>query len=191
MVFLGLATMVILALQTSLAPLEWRRDVNIDTAESIGSCRSSIAHFEVWLAPLALVVITATTLLAYAAFKTKDVDETYTESSWVFTLLMVHTEITLIALPVLLKLHDDEPNTSYLVFTLLLLAFPASSLGFLFGPKIHAYREALYGNDQKRKRCERAGTTRVTGLTDPNLTEKEYARAPTGQAEGKKTEKND
>ena len=74
-------------------------------------------------------------LLAYMAYKTRDVDEAYSESRWIYILIIMQLEVVLVASPVVIKLHDTNliPNVNYMVFTLLLLSFPWTTLRFSSG----------------------------------------------------------
>mmetsp|Transcript_37639 Transcript_37639/g.78097 ORF Transcript_37639/g.78097 Transcript_37639/m.78097 type:complete len:866 (-) Transcript_37639:1504-4101(-) len=163
MALLVLATIVILAFQSAFAPLEWQRDVDEITADSNGGCSSSGADIKTWLIPLMAVAMTAVGLLAYAAHKTRDVDEAYSESSWIFGLLCVQFELILISIPIILRLHETNSNSTYLVLVVLILSFPVSCLGLLFGPKMHAYYDDILGIDRTKKRGTLAGV-RVTGV---------------------------
>ena len=89
-VLVGL-TFVILILWTTLNPVVWERTVtNEDTGESIGRCEGDFD------ATLSILMLFATSLAGYYAWKTRDVDETFSESYWIFILLLFHVQVAII-----------------------------------------------------------------------------------------------
>ena len=99
MVALLLATIVVLAAWTLYDPLSWVRvEVNEISGESIARCDSDAMPIFVPL--LAVLVFVPTLLTCIMAWKTKDVDETFTESAWIFTLiLLVGTTVSSLKTP--------------------------------------------------------------------------------------------
>jgi gamma-aminobutyric acid type B receptor len=78
LVLLAIA-LLILGLWTGLDPMEWvREETNKVTGESIGQCQSN--NMEAFVIPLIFVMLIPTSLTAYMAWCTKDVDEEF--SSW-------------------------------------------------------------------------------------------------------------
>ena len=81
LVALLLATVVLLIAWTVHDPLTWARtEVNEYTGESIGQCHSD--SYQIYIPLLAVVVAIPTILTCVMAWKTKDVDPAFTESSW-------------------------------------------------------------------------------------------------------------
>jgi hypothetical protein len=79
---------------TAIAPLEWER-VEIDgaTGESIGRCNSE--YFGAFIWPLALIMLVPTVLTGIMAWKTQDVDASYSDAFWVGVLIVVQIEVGL------------------------------------------------------------------------------------------------
>ena len=164
------SALVILIIQVSIAPLEWVREVVDDlTGDSQGQCESSTDKFAFWVVPLACVVIAMMFLLGFAAYKTRDVDSAYSESSWIVVMMVTHIEVMLIGVPLIITFKSlDSKKDSYLIFVFLALVFPDSTLGFIFVPKMYALWLALTGQDKQRKRGQRSSQhVRVTGLGPP------------------------
>ena len=164
MALLVLAALVVLMLWTLLDPFHWNREeINEFTSESIGKCESNSAF--AFVGPLIGIMLIPTVLTCVMAYKTKDVDETYTESWWIFILIVVQVEVTLIAVPVIVILNGESTDGRYLGFVFLLWSFPMTTLGLLFIPKMISYRNDIRGLDtsSKYKRGERKNI-RVTGV---------------------------
>lgn len=168
-VVLVASALVILIIQVSIAPLEWVREVVDDlTGDSQGNCESSTENIAFWVVPLACVVIAMMFLLGFAAYKTRDVDSAYSESSWIVVMMVTHIEVMLIGVPLIISFQSVDPKDSYLIFVFLALVFPDSTLGFIFVPKMYALWLALTGQDKQRKRGQRSSQhVRVTGLGPP------------------------
>jgi hypothetical protein len=89
-----ISAVVVLSTWTELDPLVWtREETNEDTGESIGRCESeNIAAF---VAPLAIVIVIPMVFTGVMAWKTKDIDNAFSESSWVFALFVVQMQVRL------------------------------------------------------------------------------------------------
>jgi hypothetical protein len=87
-----ISAVVVLSTWTGLDPLVWtREETNEDTGESIGRCDSeNIAAF---IAPLAIVIVIPMVLTGVMAWKTKDIDNAFSESTWVFALFVVQMQV--------------------------------------------------------------------------------------------------
>lgn len=48
------------------------------------------------------------------AWKTKDIDEKFSESNWIFYALFLQCELMLVAIPILLLLGEASADASYL-----------------------------------------------------------------------------
>ncbi|KAL7566630.1 hypothetical protein ACA910_003465 [Epithemia clementina (nom. ined.)] len=165
MTLLFLAALVMLIIWTLLDPLRWTRvEINEFTGESIGKCESnnSFAYF----IPLVVIMLIPTVLTCIMAYKTKDVDDSYTESWWIFILVVVQIEVILVAVPVIIILNEESTDGKYLGFIFMLWSFPMTTLCLIFVPKMAAYRNDILGLSvgAKYKRGER-GQSRVSGVT--------------------------
>ena len=161
---LMVTVLVILSLWTIIDPLRWNRvEVNEFTGESIGKCETESGL--VFVGPLIIVMLIPTVMTCCMAYKTKDVDDSYAESWWIFILIVVQIEVLIIAIPVIVILNEDSTDGTYLGFIFLLWSFPMTTLGLLFVPKMVSYRNALRGRETspKYKRGEK-GKSRVTGV---------------------------
>ena len=165
MVTLFLAAVAVLVLWTVLDPLKWERyELDEETNESIGRCQSS--NIGVYIGPLLGIMLIPTVLTGYMAYRTKDVDEAYTESWWDFILISVQLEVIVVSAPVIAILRNESSNGKYLGFVFLLWSFPMSTLTLIFLPKVLAYRRAKRGLslEPQPKRGKHEGT-RVSGIT--------------------------
>jgi len=84
--------LLVLSLWTGLDPLEWVRvETNEDSGESVGQCNCE--NLAAYITPLALVTVIPMLLTGLMAWKTKDVDHAFSESTWIFALFLVQLEV--------------------------------------------------------------------------------------------------
>jgi hypothetical protein len=89
---LAVLALLVLSIWTGLDGFEWRREeINEITGESIGECNSD--HAAAFLAPLVVLMVVPTIMTAVMAWKTKDVDGAYSESQWIFTMIVVQVSV--------------------------------------------------------------------------------------------------
>jgi len=107
------------------------------------------------------------------AWKTRDVDEAYSESSWIFALIVLQLELIVLAFPVIAILRNLSSNGRYVGFVIVLWIFPMSTLVFIMLPKYLAFsranKESRSPSDSttgtaRRKRGQRTVGTRLSGL---------------------------
>jgi hypothetical protein len=157
--------LMILSLWTALDSLHWSRvEINEITGESIAECQSK--HMSAFLGTLVVVMLIPTFLTAYMAWKTKDVDEAYSESKWIFIMIISQIEIVFVAVPTIEVLRESSTDGKYIGFAILLWSFPSSTLGFIILPKVVAYYRAVRG--QELNSVPKRGIAKgvhVTGLT--------------------------
>lgn len=93
-VLMLISAVVVLSIWTGLDPLVWtREETNKETGESIGLCDcENIAAF---IAPLAIVIVIPMVLTGVMAWKTKDIDTAFSDSTWVFALFVVQMQVRL------------------------------------------------------------------------------------------------
>lgn len=165
---LTVSALAVLSLWTGLKPMSWVR-VELDemTGESIGEC--DCQYLAGWLTPLVILMLIPTVLTAGMAWKTKDVDDAYSESKWIFTMIAVQIEVIFVSLPTMIVLREVSIDSRYLGFVFMLWTFPMSALGFIIVPKVVAFHQAIRGNGARRgKRGESVvGNIRVSGLNPP------------------------
>jgi hypothetical protein len=112
-------------------------------------------------------------LTAVMAWKTKDIDGSYSESYWIFIMNLVQLEITLVAVPMIIVLRDVSTDARYIGFILLVWTFPMSTLLLIFVPKFLAHYHATHGNGNVRRKSKRGEVQgiRVSGLIDSNVSQ--------------------
>lgn len=148
--------------------MEWiRKEIDDVTGESIGTCDND--HFIAFIVPLVLLMLIPSLLTFVMSYKTKDVDDVYAESYWIFIMVLVQLEVTLFALPMVAILRNSSSNDAKSIgLTLLIWTFPMSTLVLIIGPKVGAFYRAKWGmssETQGPKRGERAsGGVRISGL---------------------------
>lgn len=86
-----------LTLWQCLDPLQWIR-VELDPVDgdSVGKC--TCATMTYYVVALGIVMLIPSVLTGVMAWKTKDVDDTYSESSWIFYLIVVQLQVSDISL---------------------------------------------------------------------------------------------
>ena len=77
---------------TVVAPLEWdRAEIDAATGESIATCNSKLFGAFIW--PLAFFMLIPTVLTGIMAWKTQDVDASFSDAFWVGVLIVVQIEV--------------------------------------------------------------------------------------------------
>jgi hypothetical protein len=181
------AAVLVLGLWTGLDPLVWTREV-LDpyTGATVGYCQSN----DLWAfaAPLAVLMFIPTVLTGIMAWKTKDVDAAYSDSAWIFTLIMLQAELYLVAVPVIAILRTASNSGFYVGFVLFLAIFPLSTLLLIIAPKVYAYRQDVTGQSSgsNAKRGARQGV-RISGLNDSHATTSNVQRAVSSEERGSTT----
>jgi gamma-aminobutyric acid type B receptor len=160
--------LLILGLWTGLDPMQWvREETNKVTGESIGQCQSD--DMVAFVIPLITVMLIPTVLTAYMAWCTKDVDEEFSETRWIFIMVLVQCEVILFAVPMIALLRDVSTDGRYIGFVLLIWTFPMSTLLLIVGPKVLAFRraraESSGGRRKQPTRGRSLGEVHVSGLT--------------------------
>jgi 7 transmembrane sweet-taste receptor of 3 GCPR/Receptor family ligand binding region len=160
-------TFLLMTLWTAIDPLMWtRHETNQLTGESIARC--DCKNMTAWMLPLALLMITSTSLVAYFSWHTRDVDGTYSESHWIFIMMIVQIEVVLFAVPMILLLRDVSTDGRYLGAVALLVVIPFSALLLIFLPKMVEYRRLNSVGDNPRGSFPRLrgarGSAGISGL---------------------------
>lgn len=162
MVLLLCATIVVLSVWTIQAPLYWDRvEVDNFTGESIGQCVSN--SMTIFVPILGVVMAIPTLLTCIMAWKTKDVDETFTESSWIFILIVDQIQVILVAIPLVVILRGVSTEGRYMGLILLIWTFPASTVTFIMFPKYKAYFDSVRGPHGRTTRGSAAGV-KISGI---------------------------
>jgi hypothetical protein len=87
------ASNVILTAWTIISPFQWvREEVDVITGESFGQCIGDSVW--AWFAPILVLMLIPTILTFAMAWKTKDVDDAYSETWWIFALIFVQLQVS-------------------------------------------------------------------------------------------------
>jgi gamma-aminobutyric acid type B receptor len=174
LLILVLMAFLILSLWTGLDPLRWQRIIlNEATGETIGQCDSD--QMAVFVLPLAVVMAAPAILTCWMAWKTKDIDDAYSESYWIFMLVLVQLEVILVSAPIISILRDESTNAKYVGFCFMLWVLPTSTLTLIMLPKFIAYFNATHehagGSSTARSNIgNKSGGVRVSGLVNNSNT---------------------
>jgi hypothetical protein len=91
---LMVGSVVVLSLFTSLVQYDWQREVEDElTGESFGYCKGS-GQVWFWFAFVMICCILPMFLALFMAWKTKDVDDSFSESWWIFVLVLVQIQVS-------------------------------------------------------------------------------------------------
>lgn len=84
--------LVLLTVWTATGDFGWDR-IELDelTGESLGKCTGTRAI--PFLIPILIILMIPMMLTCYMSYKTNDVDSMYSESKWIFALILVHMEV--------------------------------------------------------------------------------------------------
>ena len=86
------AAVVLLSVWTAVSPFKWvREEVNLDTGESFGRCQGE--NSVQWFSPLLLIMALPTVLTFVMSWKTKDVDESFSEAWWIFAMIFIQIQV--------------------------------------------------------------------------------------------------
>ncbi|GKY95839.1 hypothetical protein MPSEU_000544500 [Mayamaea pseudoterrestris] len=140
-VLLMSAALVVLTCWTVLDAPYWVR-VELDpiSGASIGRCQMN--DMVPYVVPLALIMFIPTVLTGYMAWKTKDVDDAYTESWWIFILFCVQAEILVVGAPLVAILRNVSTNGKIMGYAILFWILPITALSLVMVPKYMAYWRA-------------------------------------------------
>lgn len=173
------ATIVVLTAWTVHDPLVWTRTtVNDYTGESIAQCHSD--SFRIYIPLLAVVVAIPTVLTCVMAWKTKDVDETFTESSWIFTLIILQIQVIMVSFPIVVLLRGSSTEGRYMGLVLLMATFPSSTVILIMVPKFVAYFESgssvtSRSSGVRRSRGASSGGVQISGLSGASSQGKQHS----------------
>ena len=149
MILFAVAVIVLIA-WTILDGEQWDRDiVNEVTGESYGKCsaKGPVSLIMVMMCIAFLQMI----LALVAAWRTRDVEDSFSESSWIFGLTFFNVQLWLILSPMLWVLTDVNTLGHYLCMTLLVWSFSMASVLMIMAPKVLAYL-GLSGGEAVMKR---------------------------------------
>jgi len=174
-ILVGCAVLV-LSLWTALDPLQWeRKEIDSVTGESVGLCScDGAARFA---APLYAIMLIPTVSTLFMAWKTKDVDDMYSESRWIFAMIVVQLQVLLFSIPIIVVLSDSSTDGRYIGQSLLIWSIPMSTLCLIIGPKVVAYYRTVH-DSSRHLRGASHGKVHVSGL---RLAEQHSSRPTSSQ----------
>ena len=159
-IILSLAAIALLLAWTLIDPLEWERELDLDTGESHGECQSD--NSSTFFGTLGGLMATSTLLTAYMAWKTADVDRRFSESSWILYTIVLQCQVLIVGVPILIVLENEQAtDATYLGRILLIWTVPVSTVLMIFGPKI---KGILFGSSEMPKRGS-IGQVRVSSAS--------------------------
>jgi len=136
MALVGIAV-IILSVWTATDRWQWERvlvDENEPQGETIGQCTSE--NGTAYTAALAGVMVVTTLLAGFMAYKTKDVDSRFSESSWIFTTIVLQFQVLVVGIPILIIVQQQSTDAFYLTCVLLISTLTMSTLVLMFAPKL-------------------------------------------------------
>ena len=137
-----------------------RTILNTDTGDSIGTCVGP--NYLPWLLSGTLVVFGVIIMTIYIAWKTKDVDPAYSESTWVMFGIFTQFNCFLVAIPTLVLLTGQSSDARHIGYssTCFVLSMPMSTL--IMVPKFQAVYFPSHGGRLRGSTV--GGSVQVTGL---------------------------
>ncbi|CAB9517310.1 Gamma-aminobutyric acid (GABA) B receptor [Seminavis robusta] len=140
---------ILLTVWTIDHPVTWERvEVNEITGESIGQC--SFGDNRIAAGLLASLKLCTAALTCLMAWKTRDIEDIYSESSWIFTLLVLHVQIVALGIPIGVILYNVSTDGFYLGLTMMFWSFPITVFGLLMVPKMVLHYRGDLGPTVKR-----------------------------------------
>jgi gamma-aminobutyric acid type B receptor len=162
LVALLVAGVIILTTWTLHDPIKWVRvEINERTGESLGQCDSH--YMNAYVTALGLVVAIPDLMTCVMAWKTKDVDETYSESTWIFSLIVLQLQVIMISVPVVVILRDISTDGRYIGLVLLIWTFPMTTVALLMLPKVFAANG--WGSASSSRGGSSRGRSTIRGTT--------------------------
>lgn len=157
--------MTVMTFWTIFGSYQWERiEVDEESGESVGRCNSK--ENQLWLTFLSIFALIPTGLTIYMAWKTKDVDDAYSETWWIFALVMIQAQAVVLALPLVVILRDVSTNGRHVGFVMLLWIVSMSTVTLIMLPKVLAYY-GIYGTNNTTRRGARSNGPQVTGISIP------------------------
>jgi hypothetical protein len=88
-----LAAVILLTVWTVVGDFGWVREVDQETGESFGQCTEESSS--AWFYGAGVLMITPAVLTLIMSWKTKDVDESFSEAWWIFALIFVQLQVSI------------------------------------------------------------------------------------------------
>mmetsp|Transcript_5779 Transcript_5779/g.14431 ORF Transcript_5779/g.14431 Transcript_5779/m.14431 type:complete len:1212 (-) Transcript_5779:165-3800(-) len=136
-VVLLVTSVTVLATWTAIDPFHWERnpiDLSEPDGESYGQCTSPYQMVFIYI--LGAIMGSATVLTMIMAFKTKDIDRQFSESSWAFTTIVLQFQVLLVGIPILVIVQQQSAEATYMCRVMLIWTLSVSTVVLMFGPKL-------------------------------------------------------
>jgi hypothetical protein len=160
-ILLLLCAIAMLSAWTVVEGFDWVRiEIEPLTGESIGKCQGQ--HTKAWFTPIFFLVVIPALLTFYMAYKTRDVDSAYSESNWIFILILIQFQMLLVSIPVLHILEMNSSTGRYIGQTLLFWTFSATPILLIIAPK--AWTVHFTNSKQENRVRGRRGSVTVSGI---------------------------
>jgi hypothetical protein len=105
----------------------------------------------IWLISGIIILSIPTLLVIAIAWKMKDIDSAYSESScWIFLGLLAQVQIIFLAIPKLVIVGQHSTNVKYIGFVLFLFSFPMVLQNIIMIPKYLAVWKASHPEQSTR-----------------------------------------
>ena len=155
-----LATILVLLTWTITDPLRWERNViDQNSLESYGQCQSQ--HSVAFLSTLAALMLISIVTAATMSWKTKDVDENFSEARWIFYAIFLQCQVLLIGIPILVILEETSADATYVGRLLLIWTVPVSTVLVIFWPKVH---RLVFKRSRSSRNSIASGTIHISGI---------------------------
>lgn len=159
-------TILLLTSWTALGgSYHFRKTIDESTGESIGVCRTDQSL--PWLISVSTILGIATFSTIFVAWKTKDVDSAYAESSWIFSAITTQLQVLFVSIPVLIILNGQSSNARHLGISLVVFSFSMSISVLVMFPKFVAFYNN--GGEQESRDGRRANQVPRGGRSGRNV----------------------
>jgi len=161
-VVLVISAVIVLTVWSTTYPLKWeRKEIDLETGESYGKCQNE--HSLIFAVTLVLVVLLSFVMTGTMAWITKDVDEKYAETQWIFYTIFVQIQVLLVAIPIMIVLEYASADAAYIVKVMIIAILSMSTITLMIGPKV----ATSFKKEDKEKTKSRGtqGRTVISGVT--------------------------
>jgi hypothetical protein len=131
------ASITVLATWAGVEPYQWKRCPVLESeplGETYGQCESP--HAAAFMGVLGAIMIIATLAAMQMAYKTKDIDSKFSESSWAFTTIVLQFQVLAVGVPILIILRQNSADAAYFSKVMLSFIVSVSTVALMFGPKL-------------------------------------------------------
>lgn len=143
---LCIITFILLITWSFISPPSWNRVVvSEQPLVTTGLCtRIDIGPDSLWMVGIYSVLFLATALTFVMAWRTKDIQEEFSESKWVFYGIYTHLQTWAVGAPLFYIMGEISKDASYLASTMLLFILSTSFVVVVIWPKIVKSAILLY-----------------------------------------------